>query len=71
MCYTVGVNRVGTDANKMLYSGHSATYDCLGEKIANSEEYKEGIEIVRLEKSHISKIRTKLNFLADSDSFKL
>jgi predicted amidohydrolase len=71
MCYTIGVNRVGTDANNLLYSGHSAVYDCLGEKCSNLKPNVEEIAIVTLQKSHILEVRNKLNFLNDKDIFKI
>jgi predicted amidohydrolase len=71
MSYTIGVNRVGIDANNLEYCGHSAAYDCLGEKLTDIKQNSEETAIVTLSKNHISEIRSKLNFLADSDSFKL
>ena len=71
MCYVVGVNRVGKDANNLEYIGHSAAYDCLGAVQGNKIEEKECIKLVQLDKQHIEDIRSKLNFLADSDNFKL
>jgi predicted amidohydrolase len=71
MCYTIGVNRVGTDANKLEYNGHTAAYNCLGEQIAQTIENSEDIIIATLEKNHISEIRTKLNFLSDKDVFEI
>lgn len=71
MCYTVGVNRVGSDANNFEYNGHSAVYNCLGEQLTNIESGKEIVEIITLEKKHISEIRGKLNFLNDKDTFEI
>jgi predicted amidohydrolase len=69
MSYCVGVNRVGLDANDFEYSGSSAVYDVLGEKISNLELNTEQTEIVTLSKNHIKKYREKLNFLNDRDEF--
>ncbi|TJY38035.1 amidohydrolase [Pontimicrobium aquaticum] len=69
MSYCIGVNRVGSDANNLEYSGHSAAYDGLGKQLTSLENNKEGIEIVTLEKKHVSKIRTMLKFLDDKDVF--
>lgn len=69
MCYTIGVNRVGIDANNLEYSGHSAAYDCLGEQVVSTTENAEDTAVVTLQKNHISAIRNKLNFLNDRDSF--
>ena len=35
MCYTIGVNRTGIDANKISYNGHSQIVDYLGNYISN------------------------------------
>ena len=69
MSYCIGVNRVGEDENNHEYSGHSAVYDVLGEKLDNIPENQEYIEIVTLNKDHIKTYREKLNFLNDKDIF--
>ena len=69
MCYTIGVNRVGVDANNLEYNGHTATYNCLGKIIAETQEGCEAIVIVTLEKKHIEETRNSLNFLKDKDTF--
>jgi len=69
MCYSIGVNRIGVDANNLEYNGHTAMYNCLGEKLANTTDDKEETVIVELAKNHILETRSKLNFLADKDSF--
>ena len=71
MCYTIGVNRVGVDANKLEYNGHSAVYNCLGEQIGMAEENREVTLNVTLDKNHISETRNRLPFLNDKDSFKI
>ncbi|GGG38789.1 amidohydrolase [Bizionia arctica] len=71
MAYCVGVNRIGLDGNNHEYSGHSAVFDVLGEKIDHIPDNKEAIEIITLSKSHIKTYREKLNFLNDKDAFKL
>lgn len=71
MAYCVGVNRVGLDGNNHEYSGHSAVYDVLGNRIDHIPFDKEAIEIVRLQKSEIETYREKLNFLGDMDGFTL
>lgn len=71
MAYCIGVNRVGLDGNNYEYSGHSAAYDVLGNRIDSIPESKEAIEIITLEKEHIKKYREKLGFLKDRDSFNL
>lgn len=71
LCYTVGVNRVGVDENGYEFSGHSAVYDCLGEKLTFSIPNHEGIEIIEIKKDHIEKVRCQLNFLNDKDVFEV
>lgn len=69
MSYCVGVNRTGTDNLDFEYSGHSATYNVLGEPLAFSK--KEEILYATLNKEHITTTRNKLRFLEDRDSFSL
>ncbi len=69
MSYCVGVNRVGEDNSGHQYSGHSAIYNTLGERVAFSD--KETILTATLKKSHIEATRDKLKFLDDKDSFSL
>ncbi len=71
MSYCIGVNRVGLDANSNEYSGHSAAYDVLGEKISTILPNTEQTEIVTLTKNHIATYRNKLKFLNDKDAFTL
>ncbi|MCL4127876.1 UNVERIFIED_CONTAM: hypothetical protein GTU68_050559 [Idotea baltica] len=69
MSYCIGVNRVGIDGVNSKYSGHSAVYDVLGEAISTIKPNEEHIEIVTLEKRHVSAYRNKFKFLNDRDSF--
>ncbi len=71
MCYAVGVNRVGTDTNNHEYSGHSACFNLLGEKMSNFKPHQEDIQVVELSKSQLTSIREKLQFLEDRDNFNL
>ena len=71
MSYCIGVNRVGTDANDLEYSGHSAAYNSLGQTLTEFEDSEAGIKTVRLDKSHLTEIRNKLRFLDDKDTFNL
>lgn len=69
MSYALGVNRIGSDPNNLTYSGHSAAYDSLGNRLA----FSEGEEILRvqLSKSHLKETRDSLRFLQDRDRFSL
>jgi len=68
MCYTIGVNRVGVDANSHEYIGHSQVVDFLGNYVHEPQE-KEGIFIVELVKDMLIESRRKLAFLDDRDDF--
>jgi len=68
MCYTIGVNRTGSDANKQEYVGHSQVLDCLGNYLLEPELY-EGVYIVTLDKAKILETRSKFGFLEDRDRF--
>lgn len=70
MCYTIGVNRIGFDANELEYVGHSQVVDYLG-NIAVDCESEQGIFIYELDKKAMLASRQKLNFLNDRDAFEL
>ena len=70
MTFTLGVNRIGSDANDNIYPGHSAAYDPLGVCLGTAEN-KPGLTQVTLNKNDQEAIRTQLNFLNDRDSFLL
>ncbi|WP_053972082.1 nitrilase family protein [Mangrovimonas sp. ST2L15] len=71
MSYCIGVNRIGLDGNGYEYSGHSAAYDVLGNKISIQNKETEWMDIVSLRKEHIITNRNKLGFLRDRDRFSL
>ena len=71
MSYCIGVNRVGLDANKYQYPGHSQVYNALGEKLIRLKPNMEDIALVTLSKSHVETTRNKLRFLDDKDLFSL
>lgn len=71
MSYTIGVNRVGVDANNLEYTGHSAVYDYLGKKLTHCKPNEEETIILTLRKNEQASVRNSLNFLADSDSFEI
>lgn len=66
MCYTIGVNRIGTDNNNLEYVGHSQVVDFLGNNLVESNENAE-IFITTLNKTAMLETRKKLGFLNDRD----
>jgi predicted amidohydrolase len=68
--YVIGVNRVGSDANDIVYSGDSAVYDALGE-VLYMKSQDEDLGIVSLQKSSLDQTRVALPFLDDADVFKI
>lgn len=70
MCFTIGVNRIGTDNNNLEYVGHSQAVDYLGNYLLEPQE-TEGIFIVTLDKEKLMETRSKLAFLDDKDDFKI
>ncbi|TYB71799.1 nitrilase family protein [Bizionia saleffrena] len=71
MSYCVGVNRVGFDNKNNEYSGHTAVYNVLGEKLSETLQNIATTEMVTLYKCHIEKNRRHLGFLKDRDNFNL
>lgn len=70
LCYTIGVNRVGTDANQLEYVGHSQIVDYLGNYSVEPFE-NESIKIISLDKDAMTETRNRLNFLNDKDTFSI
>lgn len=66
-CVVAAVNRVGTDANGLDYSGDSAVYDALGERKLSFEKGAESVQTVEISGTALDEIREKLPFLIDSD----
>ena len=69
LCYVVGLNRVGVDDNKLVYTGHSAVYDAMGNTLLSFEKGKEAIGTVSIDLDHIKQTRGQFRFLEDRDNF--
>ncbi|WP_341226377.1 amidohydrolase [uncultured Arcticibacterium sp.] len=68
--YVIGVNRVGTDENKLVYNGHSAIIDPKGyelKKLGNKSE----MSISTLSKKNLDDFREKFPAHLDADDFQL
>ena len=70
MSYCIGVNRVGTDANNLNYTGNSLAFDSLGAQISTLKPNTIQTEIIILNKEDLLQNRKQLQFLNDKDSFK-
>jgi omega-amidase len=70
MCYAIGVNRIGMDANNHEYVGHSQAVDFLGNYVLEPQE-ADAVFIVEIDKGKLLETKTKLAFLNDRDSFKI
>ena len=68
--YTIGVNRIGLDANNHEYNGHSQAIDFLGNYLLEPQE-ADAVFIIELNKENLLDTRNKLGFLNDKDSFDL
>jgi omega-amidase len=71
MSYVIGVNRTGKDGNNYTYTGNSLLLNYLGKELSSLEKNELGIVSATFVKSDQDKIRKKLGFLADKDSFKI
>ena len=69
MCYTIGLNRIGIDGNKLEYIGHSQCLDSLGKELITKEN--ESIFEITLDKNKLVETRSKFRFLNDKDSFSI
>lgn len=69
ICYTAGLNRIGSDPNKNTYNGHSAVYEPLGNKITADHWEKEFTQTFTLSKSDLEQTRKQFSFLNDQDKF--
>ena len=63
--YVVGVNRVGTDANHLVYPGHSACLDPMGDLLVDNPSGGVGVFYAELSKTNLHQVRTTFPFLAD------
>ena len=70
LSYTIGVNRVGQDANGHAYIGHSQIIDALGNYIVEPFDNDDVITL-ELDKQALLDTRQKFAFLNDRDSFSI
>ena len=66
--YVIGVNRVGSDANGIHYSGDSVVFGPLGEPLLQPQDGA-NVFTIKLEKEPLDEARNHFPFLKDKDSF--
>jgi len=69
-CYTLGVNRIGTDGNDIPYNGHSALYDFKGEQLCFAGN-QEMTLVGTLNAGLLQEYREKFPAWKDADAFRL
>ncbi|WP_366185348.1 amidohydrolase [Flavobacterium ovatum] len=70
ICYTIGVNRIGIDANGMAYNGHSQLIAPTGDyKISPLET--DDTFVTDIYQNTVAETRKRFNFLNDRDFFDL
>ena len=70
-CYTIGVNRVGEDDNKIPFNGHSKVFDAFGKELFSATENKEEVLQFEISLDDLKLKRRQMNFLQDRDNFSL
>ena len=68
--YSVGINRIGNDGNSLSYSGDSAVYDPLGQRVLDLGEL-DSVAGCTLSASHLLQVREEFPFLSDADQFEM
>jgi predicted amidohydrolase len=69
-CYVVAVNRVGEDGRGLVYPGHSAIYDPLGEPVVAPWQ-SEGCRDAVIDLQRVREVREDFPFAAEADAFTL
>ena len=67
-CYVVGVNRVGSDANNIYYSGNTLVIDPTGQVLYHMAD-EEDVNTITLQKELLEEVRIKFPFWKDADDF--
>jgi omega-amidase len=70
LCYCIGVNRSGRDANDIQYKGDSAAIDFLGQSLTAATEH-EFVATVALDRAALDAFRRKFPAHLDADRFEL
>ena len=69
--YVVGVNRIGSDGNNVIYSGDSAVIDFTGERLSRTERYGDRCETVTISLDDLKRYRSDFPAALDADQFNI
>ncbi|MFR9165832.1 MAG: amidohydrolase [Dysgonomonas sp.] len=69
MAYVCGVNRVGTDGNRIQYSGNSVLLDAKGFTRFEAEEGQEQVRTIEISREELTEFRDKFPVWKDADRF--
>lgn len=67
--YVIGVNRIGTDNEKVIYSGDSAIIDPSGKYISTTVPFQEELMISEISKNTLHTYRNQFPFFDNRDEF--
>ena len=68
-CYTIGLNRSGSDENGIIYSGESKVFDAFGNELYSCTKGNEQLLQIDIRLEDIKLKRRQMNFLKDRDKF--
>ena len=71
LSYVIGVNRVGEDPNRLVYSGDSVIIDPRGKALVEAEEGADTVITATLDYGPLQDLRQKFPVWADADPFLL
>jgi predicted amidohydrolase len=69
--YVLGVNRIGSDGNRIDYTGNSVVLDPKGKTIGELQESHEGLISVTLSWDNLNKFRNDFPVWKDQDNFEI
>jgi predicted amidohydrolase len=70
-CYVAGVNRTGTDGNKIVYQGESMVIDAKGQPVCKTASAQESTTTVSLSLPELNEFRMKFPVWKDRDDFRV
>jgi predicted amidohydrolase len=70
VCYAIGVNRTGSDGNKVGYTGGTFVFSPKGERLLDLGT-EEKVGAIALDKGELDRLRTKFPVWKDADTFVL